>query len=117
MANAPDHAALAAIREETVDRYGTLPEEVETLFAVASLRITCRRVGVDEVSRFRDEIRVRPVDLGEATVDVLQQRVPRSSFHVATRTLNLPREGVEGPDLPGWVERSLLTVLGEEAPK
>ena len=117
MANAPDHTTLAAIREETVDRYGALPEEVETLFAVASLRITCGRVGVDEVSRFRDEIRVRPVDFGQATVDVLPQRVPRSSFHVATRTLNLPREGVGGPDLPGWVERSLLAALSEGAPK
>ena len=39
---AADHDALARIREETVDRYGALPTEVETLFAVASLRVSSR---------------------------------------------------------------------------
>ena len=34
-------ACSSASATETVDRYGQLPQEVETLFAVASLRITC----------------------------------------------------------------------------
>ena len=40
---APDHATLERIRAETVDRYGALPGEVETLFAIASLRVAARR--------------------------------------------------------------------------
>ena len=39
---APDHETLEQIRTETVDRYGALPDEVETLFAIASLRVTAR---------------------------------------------------------------------------
>jgi transcription-repair coupling factor (superfamily II helicase) len=39
--SAGDHDRLAEVRAETIDRYGRLPDEVETLFAVASLRVTC----------------------------------------------------------------------------
>ncbi len=42
---AGDHDRLAEVEAETVDRYGRLPEEVATLFAVASLRLLCRRLG------------------------------------------------------------------------
>jgi len=113
MASASDHQTLSLIREETIDRYGALPEEVETLFAVSSLRITCARLEVEEVTRFRDEVRLKPVSLPESLSVDLGDRVPRATFHAATRTLNLAPEGVHGVDLPGWVERSLLVAAGE----
>ena len=43
MSTARDHAALDDIRAETDDRFGVLPPEVETLFAIASLRVTAPR--------------------------------------------------------------------------
>ena len=57
---AGDHETLEGIRAETIDRYGALPEQVETLFGMASLRITARRLGVEEVSTYRDQVRMRP---------------------------------------------------------
>ena len=42
---AADHDALGRILEETIDRYGALPPEVQTLFAIASLRVTCAALG------------------------------------------------------------------------
>jgi transcription-repair coupling factor (superfamily II helicase) len=45
LAGAMDDAQLAAVREELVDRYGPLPDPVERLFAVASFRVFCRRLG------------------------------------------------------------------------
>ena len=42
IAMARDHEALAMIRAETDDRFGALPEPVEALFAVGSLRLTAQ---------------------------------------------------------------------------
>ena len=112
MANAPDHQTLDAIRSETVDRFGELPEEVQALFAVTSLRITCSGLGVSEVTRFREEIRCKPVELADVARLALSERIPGASFHQATATLNLQPQGVFGGELPGWVERTLLAAVG-----
>jgi transcription-repair coupling factor (superfamily II helicase) len=112
VATAGDHEILRRTREEAVDRYGQLPSEVETLFAVASLRVTCRRLGVEEVSTYREQVRIKPVTLpGSLEVD-LGQRVPGASYHRTTSTLNLAPGRVAGADLPGWVERALVLATG-----
>ena len=66
---APDHVSLGQIRTETVDRFGALPDEVETLFAIASLRVTARALGVEEISTFRDQVRLKPVEIAESAAD------------------------------------------------
>jgi transcription-repair coupling factor (superfamily II helicase) len=110
---APDHAELARIRDETVDRYGALPLEVETLFAVASLRVAARALGVEEVATWRDQVRVRPVGLPEALRLDLGERVPGATYHAAKRTLNLTPDRVAGADLPAWVEARLREAVGD----
>jgi transcription-repair coupling factor (superfamily II helicase) len=110
---AGDHEELGRIRAETVDRYGGLPVEVETLFAVASLRVTCRALGVEEVSTFRDQVRLRPVRIDDALRLDLGERVPGATFHAAKQTLNLTPERIGGADLPAWVEARLREAVGE----
>jgi transcription-repair coupling factor (superfamily II helicase) len=112
ISTAGDHAQLEAVLSETVDRYGALPEEVSTLFAVASLRVTCGALGVDEVSTFRDQVRLRPVIIDESLLADLDERVSGAVFHPETRTLNLAPERVPGVDLPGWVEARLRAATG-----
>jgi transcription-repair coupling factor (superfamily II helicase) len=112
IATAADHETLERVRAETVDRYGQLPSEVETLFAVASLRVTARALGVEEISTYRDQIRVRPVRLPGSLEADLPERVPGASYHRATATLNLAPERVPAADLPGWVERALVVATG-----
>jgi transcription-repair coupling factor (superfamily II helicase) len=112
---AADHEGLERIREETVDRYGALPAEVETLFAVASLRITCRDLGVEEVSTYREQVRLRPVAIPELVRLDLAGRVPEATFHEAKRTLNLTPERVAARDLPGWVEDRLRAATEDGA--
>ena len=63
---AGDHAVLGEIRDETIDRYGALPEQVEVLFAIASLRLTAARLGVEEVTTYRDQVRLTPVAIPDA---------------------------------------------------
>jgi transcription-repair coupling factor (superfamily II helicase) len=116
IATAGDHEILARIHVETQDRYGQLPPEVETLFAVASLRVTCVRLGVTEVSTYKEQVRVKPLALpGSLEVD-LEHRVPGSVYHRTTATLNLAPERVAGADMPGWIERALTDAAGSEEP-
>ena len=103
-----DHERLAEVRAETIDRYGRLPDEVETLFAVASLRLSCERLGVEEVTTYRQQVRIKPIAL-ESSLEVdLGQRVAEATYHATTGTLNLLPDRVAGTDLPGWVEDRLL---------
>ncbi len=112
IATAGDHEALARVREETIDRYGQLPPEVETLFAVASLRVTCRALGVDEVTTYRDRVRVRPISLpGSLEVD-LGERVAGATYHRTTATLNLDPGRIPAAELPSWVEGALVAATG-----
>jgi transcription-repair coupling factor (superfamily II helicase) len=112
VATAGDHERLAEVRAEAADRFGRLPQEVETLFAVASLRLTCARLGVREVSKYREQIRVKPLALPSSLEVDLASRVPGAAYHRTTATLNLLPERVTGVDLPGWLERALLAATG-----
>ncbi|HEY7762390.1 MAG TPA: transcription-repair coupling factor [Actinomycetota bacterium] len=108
---APDHETLERIREETVDRYGALPDEVVTLFAIASLRVTARALGVEEISTFRDQVRLKPVTIPDALLVDLEERVYGASFAPESSTLNLVPERVFGADLVAFVERWLLEAV------
>jgi transcription-repair coupling factor (superfamily II helicase) len=112
MAAAPNHDVLDGVRAEAIDRFGELPEQVLALFAVASLRLTCARLGVEEVSRFREEIRVRP--LAGVDEQLLPLRAPGAGYHEATQTLNLAPPGIFGAELPVWVEHTLRAAVGED---
>ena len=114
IATARDHEELARVRAEAEDRYGQFPEEVETLFAVASLRVACQRLGITEVTTFRDQVRLRPLQLPERLQLDVSQRVEGASYHRATQTLNVRSDRtMPGRELPGSVERALLLAVEE----
>ena len=114
IATAGSHERLAEVHAEAADRFGQLPQEVETLLAVAALRVTCADVGVSEVTTYRDEVRVKPTELDEATIADLSSRVPGASYHRTTRTLNVPVARIAGSELPGHIERAIVAALGRE---
>jgi len=111
---AGDHEALERVRSETIDRYGRLPDEVQTLFAVASLRLTCAHLGVEEVSTYRTQVRIKPVELPPDRIRELGDLAPGAAYHPATATLNLEPGRVAGAELPGWVESALRRAAGAE---
>jgi transcription-repair coupling factor (superfamily II helicase) len=111
---AASHEVLEQIRTETVDRYGALPDQVETLFAVASLRVTCRALGVEEISTYRDQIRIKPVAIPDAFQADLEDRIWKGTYHDTTKTLNLVPEKVFGTDLVRFVERNLVEAATNE---
>jgi transcription-repair coupling factor (superfamily II helicase) len=59
VSSARDEDALAAIRAETEDRYGRIPESVDDLFAYARLRQTAEEVGVISIDRAPGGIAVK----------------------------------------------------------
>jgi transcription-repair coupling factor (superfamily II helicase) len=114
IATAGDHDRLDEVRAEAQDRFGQLPQEVETLLAVASLRITCERLGVSEVTTYRDEVRARPLVLSDEDEAAVGRRVPGAEYHRTTATLNVPVARVAGVELPARIEAALLDATGTE---
>ena len=112
---AGDPGVLAEIRDETVDRYGALPDQVEVLFAIASLRLSAARLGVEEITTYKEQVRLRPVAIPDPLVLDLNERLPGASFHASKATLNLVPERIFGVDLVRWVEARLREAVGEDA--
>jgi transcription-repair coupling factor (superfamily II helicase) len=116
IATAGDHERLAEVRAEAEDRFGQLPAEVETLLAVASLRITCDRLAVTEVTTYRDQVRAKPLALSEDDERAVGTRVPGATYHRTTQTLNVSVARLPGAELPVRVEGALLDATGSERP-
>jgi transcription-repair coupling factor (superfamily II helicase) len=53
---------LHAMREELVDRFGELPEEVERLFSLITLRLRCEQLHIESIVEREREIVLRPVN-------------------------------------------------------
>jgi transcription-repair coupling factor (superfamily II helicase) len=107
VASAATIEELDAVTAEAVDRFGPMPSEAGTLVEVARLRVACQARGVEEVSTFRGQVRLRPVAVPEDAT------LPEgATYHRATGTLNLTPEPRDlGPGLPAWVRSNLEAVV------
>ena len=112
---ARDHEALAMIRDETIDRFGALPDSVQVLFAIASLRLSALALGVEEITTYREQVRVKPIVLSDVVEIGLSALIPGATYADATGTLNLVPERVFGADLVRWVEARMRQAAGEPA--
>jgi transcription-repair coupling factor (superfamily II helicase) len=112
---ARDHEALAMIRDETADRFGALPEPVEVLFAIGSLRLSASQLGVEEIGTYRDQVRIKPLTLSDVVEIGLSALIPGATYAEPTQTLNLLPERVFGVDLVRWVESRMRQAAGEPA--
>ena len=76
IAGATSPADVDAVRDELVDRYGPLGEQVENLLAVASFRQLCRSLGVTEVAMGPQGLRMSPIHLPESGQTAAGPAVP-----------------------------------------
>ncbi|HEX6208575.1 MAG TPA: transcription-repair coupling factor [Actinomycetota bacterium] len=106
IAGARDEADLDRIRSATEDRFGPLPLEGEALIELTRLRIVCERHGVEEVSTFRGQVRVRPF------VPDVEDLPERTAWHAATSTFNLDPPALAGADLARWLRDRLVEASG-----
>jgi transcription-repair coupling factor (superfamily II helicase) len=124
LAEASDEAAIIAIGEELLDRYGPLPEPVETLLAVARFRVLARAHGLSEVTLAGPSVRFAPWALPESQQLRLARLFKGAVIKAATRTVLIPRptdtgriggQPIRDRALLAWASEVLRTVAGEPA--
>jgi transcription-repair coupling factor (superfamily II helicase) len=91
MADISSDEELAALREELLDRYGTLPEPVENLLMVASFRAKARALGLKEIAAQGQHVRFAPVELPESAELRLKRLYPNALLKRQVRTILVPR--------------------------
>ncbi|WP_344867773.1 transcription-repair coupling factor [Amycolatopsis ultiminotia] len=96
IASAPDPAALEAVREELIDRYGQPPAPVTRLLSVATFRHACRAAGVTEVAVQGSTIRFAPLPLADSQLVRLKRLYPKALYKAVTNTVSIPKP-TEGP--------------------
>ena len=108
LALATTHAEADEVTAEWVDRFGEIPEPAAALIDIARLRVEAIRVGLTEVVKLRNEVRVGPVDLSDSQ-EVRLRRMARGSV------LNA-REGVIFIPAPKNLLSGVLDFIGRMWP-
>ena len=104
LAGAREPGELRALRDELRDRFGSLPEPVESLFELQRARIELGRLGARTVEFRGERLSVTPLELDAAAVGRLRERIPEAMYETRVKTLSL-----RVPDQP---EARLAAVLG-----
>lgn len=84
------HAEVDEVGEEWLDRFGPLPDAARRLLDIAHLRVEAVRVGLTEVVRLRDEIRMAPVDLSVSQEVRLQRLAPKAVLRAGEGAVFIP---------------------------
>ena len=91
MADAHDDAALDAIVEELVDRFGQLPNEAVNLIDVARLRVLAKSKNYSEVVLQGKFLKIAPITLPESAQLRLQRQYPGSLIKSVTQSVLVAR--------------------------
>ncbi len=91
MAAAETGSQVADVAAEWRDRFGELPIEAKALVDVALLRVEALRVGLTEVVKVRNEVRLGPIALRPSQEVRLDRLAPRSVVRGPTAFLQAPR--------------------------
>ncbi|WP_068188295.1 transcription-repair coupling factor [Mycobacterium sp. UM_CSW] len=112
LAAAADDAAVSAVVEELIDRYGALPEPAERLVAVARLRLLCRAAGITEVSApSASTVRLSPVTLLDSAQVRLKRMYPAAHYRATTSTVQVPIPRAGGVGAPRLRDVELLQMV------
>lgn len=93
LAAAADEAAVVAVVDELIDRYGPLPEPALRLVSVARLRLLCRHYGVTDLAvgtGASATLRVAPLTLPDSAQIRLNRLYPAARYRATTATVQVP---------------------------
>ena len=114
LASAASEADLTEVRAELLDRYGPLPEPVESLLAVAAFRVLARGYGLAEVTLQGKYIRCSPLELRESQTLRLQRLYKGSIVKAAAGQVLVPLPTTTGRlGAPQLRDRALLDWCGQ----
>jgi transcription-repair coupling factor (superfamily II helicase) len=92
MAAALTESQVIEVSAEWRDRFGELPPQAKALVDVALLRIEALRVGLTEIVKVRNEVRLGPVHLKSSQEVRLDRLAPRSIVRGTTVFMPAPRK-------------------------
>ncbi len=75
---------------EWADRFGPLPDEAGSLISLSRLRVQAIRVGLEEIVKLRDEIRLGPVNLKPSQEVRLERLEPEAVLRAAEGVIFIP---------------------------
>ncbi len=119
LAAAVSDEQVAELVAELTDRYGKPPEPVQSMIAVARLRLLARRAGLDEIILTGNRVRFHPVELPESRRVRLTRLYRGALVKPATRQMQVPRPmdgrtAVEGAVVLDWAAQVVKTVILDE---
>jgi len=120
IAEAKTSTRLEEVEAELRDRYGSPPEQVANLLAVARFRLLARSLGLADVSLQGRNIRFGPLALPDSKQMRLKRLYPDAVYKVAGEQISVPRpttkrvggEPLRDVDLLAWCEELLTGVTG-----
>ena len=90
LASTVEPSQVDDVVDEWEDRFGPLPEEARSLISLARLRVEAIRVGLREIVKLRNEIKMGPVDLKPSQEVRLQRLQPGSVLRASERVIFIP---------------------------
>jgi transcription-repair coupling factor (superfamily II helicase) len=120
LAEVRDEPGLREVVAEMTDRYGTPPEAVANLIAVARFRLLARAYGLTDVSLQGRHVRFSPMPLPDSKQLRLSRFYPDAVYKTASEQVSLPRpttgrvggEPLRDAAILEWAAEVLSTVLG-----
>jgi transcription-repair coupling factor (superfamily II helicase) len=115
VSSARDEDALSAIRTETEDRYGRIPESVDDLFAYARLRQTAEDVGVISIDRAPGGIAIKLSEKARVAPEKLMEmvRVREGANFTPSGVLRLELSQDERDEVLAVARRVLLQIRSD----
>ena len=118
IAGAENEKAIADLRAEMEDRYGSLPDATVFLLEAAALRLECERLGIAQVDRKRAELQIRFTEKAAIDPQHLMRLVARNAKRGAQFTpqglLKFPLAATRPDDVLLEI-RDLLAKLAPDA--
>ena len=113
VSSARDEDALGAIRAETEDRYGRIPESVEALFDYARLRQAAELVGVISIDRTREGLAIKLTEKARVAPEKLMEliRAREGANFAPSGVLRLELSDEEKAEVLAVARRVLLQIV------
>ena len=105
-------AQVQEIGEELTDRYGSVPEPVENLLAVATLRVKAREAGLTDINVQGSYVRFAPVDLPDSGRLRVQRLYPKTIVKPGVHSILVPRPTAGGIGAKPLRDRAVLDWAG-----
>jgi transcription-repair coupling factor (superfamily II helicase) len=83
IASITEYEQLEELEREVADRFGPLPEDVRSLFAIAEIRILCRRLFVSSLKERNGQATVEFSKLAQISVDRVMTLIKESGGSVS----------------------------------